>query len=92
MFFKEERFDIELYDKAVSLPQCESVNCPTAEDKVGDYQYGIFNGKQTFTTDGKIDKKDLKAQSGWITLNGRIRQINSHIIFLAYFFYSKRAI
>lgn len=69
--FKEETFDVELYDDAVSLPQCASVNCPKAIDDAGNYQYGKFNGKQTFTTDGKIDKKDLQEQSGWITLNGQ---------------------
>lgn len=69
--FKEETFDVELYDDAVSLPQCESANCPKATKDAGDYQYGVFNGKQTFTTDGKIDKKDLQEQHGWITLNGQ---------------------
>jgi hypothetical protein len=69
--FKEEEFDIELYNDAVSLPQCASANCPKAKDKASNYQYGKFNGKQTFTTDGKIDKKNLQAQSGWITLNGQ---------------------
>lgn len=69
--FEEKEFDIELYDAAVSLPQCESVNCPKAIDKASNYQYGVFNGKQTFTADGKIDKKDLNKQSGWLILDGK---------------------
>lgn len=69
--FKEETFDIELYDNAVSLPYSAIAFCPKAKDDAGDYQYGVFNGKQTFTIDGKIDQKNLNEQSGWITLNGQ---------------------
>ena len=67
----ETKLDTELYDKAVALPEAQSVSLYRDENN-SSRQYGTFSGGTVFKDfNGTIDatNKSVQAISGWITLN-----------------------
>ena len=69
----ESKLDTELYDKAVSLPEAQSVSLYRDENN-SSRQYGTFLGGTVFKDfNGTIDalNKSVPSTSGWITLNSK---------------------
>ena len=69
----ESKLDTELYDKAVSLPEAQSVSLYRDENN-SSRQYGTFIGGTVFKDfNGIIDtsNKSVPSTSGWITLNSK---------------------
>ena len=69
----ESKLDTELYDKAVALPEAQSVSLYRDESN-SSRQYGTFLGCTVFKYfNGTIDalNKSVPQTSGWITLNNK---------------------
>ena len=69
----ESKLDTELYDKAVALPEAQSVSLYRDENN-SSRQYGTFIGGTVFKDfNGIIDtsNKSVPFTSGWITLNSK---------------------
>ena len=69
----ESKLDTELYDKAVALPEAQSVSLYRDENN-SSRQYGTFLGGAVFKDfNGTIDalNKSVLSISGWITLNSK---------------------
>ena len=69
----ESKLDTELYDKAVALPEAQSVSLYRDENN-SSRQYGTFLGGTVFKDfNGTIDasNKSVPQMSGWITLNSK---------------------
>ena len=69
----ESRLDTELYDKAVALPEAQSVSLYRDENN-SSRQYGTSLGGTVFKDfNGTIDtlNKSVQSISGWITLNSK---------------------
>ena len=69
----ESKLDTELYDKAVALPEAQSVSLYRDENN-SSRQYGTFLGGAVFKDfNGTIDasNKSVTSTSGWITLNNK---------------------
>ena len=69
----ESKLDTELYDKAVALPEAQSVSLYHDENN-SSRQYGTFLGGAVFTDfNGTIDasNKSVPQTSGWVTLNSK---------------------
>ena len=69
----ESKLDTELYDKAVALPEAQSVSLYRDENN-SSRQYGTFLGGTVFKDfNGMIDasNKSVLQTSGWITLNSK---------------------
>ena len=69
----ESKLDTELYDKAVALPEAQSVSLYRDENN-SSRQYGTFLGGTVFKDfNGTIDasNKSVLSISGWITLNSK---------------------
>lgn len=69
----ESKLDTELYDKAVALPEAQSVSLYRDENN-SSRQYGTFLGGTVFKDfNGTIDtsNKSVPPTSGWITLNNK---------------------
>ena len=69
----ESKLDTELYDKAVALPEAQSVSLYRDENN-SSRQYGTFLGGTVFKDfNGTIDasNKSVPQTSGWVTLNSK---------------------
>ena len=69
----ESKLDTELYDKAVALPEAQSVSLYRGENN-SSRQYGTFLGGTVFKDfNGTIDasNKSVPQTSGWVTLNSK---------------------
>ena len=69
----ESKLDTELYDKAVALPEAQSVSLYRDENN-SSRQYGTFLGGTVFKDfNGTIDASDksVPQTSGWVTLNSK---------------------
>lgn len=69
----ESKLDTELYDKAISLPEAQSVSLYRDENN-SSRQYGTFLGGTVFKDfNGTIDasNKSVPQTSGWVTLNSK---------------------
>ena len=69
----ESKLDTELYDKAVALPEAQSVSLYRDENN-SSRQYGTFLGGTVFNDfNGTIDasNKSVQQTSGWITINSK---------------------
>ena len=69
----ESKLDTELYDKAVALPEAQSVSLYHDENN-SSRQYGTFLGGTVFKDfNGTIDasNKSVPQTSGWVTLNSK---------------------
>lgn len=69
----ESKLDTELYDKAVALPEAQSVSLYRDENN-SSRQYGTFLGGTVFKDfNGTIDalNKSVLQMSGWLTLNSK---------------------
>lgn len=69
----ESKLDTELYDKAVALPEAQSVSLYRDENN-SSRQYGTFLGGTVFKDfNGTIDasNKSVQPTSGWVTLNSK---------------------
>ena len=69
----ESKLDTELYDKAVALPEAQSVSL-YHDEKNSSRQYGTFLGGTVFKDfNGTIDalNKSVLQTSGWVTLNSK---------------------
>ena len=69
----ESKLDTELYDKAVALPEAQSVSLYRDENN-SSRQYGTFLGGTVFKYfNGTVDasNKSVPPTSGWITLNNK---------------------
>ena len=69
----ESKLDTELYDKAVALPEAQSVSLYRDENN-SSRQYGTFLGGTVFKDfNGIIDasNKSVPQTSGWVTLNSK---------------------
>ena len=85
----ESKLDTELYDKAVALPEAQSVSLYRDENN-SRRQYGAFIGGTVFKDfNGTIDtlNKSVPSTSGWITLNSKsdiyawiTNSINTYIV------------
>ena len=85
----ESKLDTELYDKAVALPEAQSVSLYRDENN-SRRQYGTFIGGTVFKDfNGTIDtlNKSVPSTSGWITLNSKsdiyawiTNSINTYIV------------
>ena len=87
----ESKLDTELYDKAVALPEAQSVSLYRDENN-SSRQYGTFLGGTVFKDfNGTIDasNKSVPQMSGWITLNSKsdiyawiTNSLNTYIVLL----------